>query len=96
MSWTQILEPTRTTSEIIHVSQPFTIRAEGTFGSRTLMVESARRGSNIWNPVDLDGQLVATNPQVTFGSNPDTAYRVTVSAAGLSVFWNIAYPVQGG
>lgn len=94
MAWRKILDAADTTSDVFFVSQPFTIRAEGTFGGRTFTMESSRHDADLWSPVDLDGQLVATNPSATFGGNPDTDYRVTVSAAGLNVFWIEAYPVQ--
>ena len=96
MPWRQILEPPATRSEEFFVSQPTTILVEGTFGSRTVEVEMRRADGTVWSPVNVSGALVATDPAVTLGGNADTYYRVNVSAAGLSVFYNQAYPVQGG
>ena len=93
--WKQILKPTETTSRVFYVSQPMIILAEGTFGSRTVTVEMRRRGStNPWVPVNVVGGLVASDPVVALGGIPDTEYRVGVSAAGLSIFYNETYPVQ--
>ena len=96
MSWKQILEDDALMSEEFGPSQPFTIRVEGTITGETFTLESCRKGASVWNPVDLDGQLTANNPQATFGSNPRTKYRISVSAVGFNIFWNVAYPVQGG
>ena len=96
MSWTQILEDTETQSREIGVSQPFALRAEGSFTGKTITVESRRTNGTIGNPVDLDGQLSATDPNIVLGGIDDTVYRVTVNIAGLSIFWNKARPVQGG
>lgn len=95
MAWKQILTSPQLTSEIFDTSLPFTIRAEGTFTSHQITIESSRREADIWNPVDLNGQLTATNPQATFGSNPESKYRVSVDIPGLNIFYNAAYPVQG-
>ena len=98
MAWEKILDAADTQSRAINVSQPMALLVEGTFSTHTVTVEMKRIDApeaDPWHPVNLKGALVASDPLVALGGIPDTIYRVNVNPAGLNVYFNNAYPVQG-
>lgn len=95
VGWQKILESTETESSIVGLSQPFILRIEGTLGTETVKLQSRRRSGGEtapWITEKTGLSLTDTDPTVVFGGVPDTEYRVTVSSAGVEVFWNVAYP----
>lgn len=95
MIWQKILDSTETESTIVGLSQPFILRMEGTLGNATAILESRRRpgGDTVpWITENTGASLTDADPTLVFGGVPHTEYRVTVSAAGVEIFWNVAYP----